>query len=205
MTTTNKPLPKVAVRILEHPGVHSLDKYRGFEWVCWAKDGWTCPDGSDGTKETSLGALETYFVKKLRGPSDTGRTLSLHEVCTKHLSGNQLSTADIHVLKNFLDWSINKIYGGFAFFDHRLFGLDVDSFGEELLKRFDLPADSATEFVAAIADQASGTTEHRGRLLDIARWEAEADEEMDEETEAEMLAKGFFKQATDQPQLPDKD
>mgnify|MGYP001183139782 CR=1 FL=1 len=200
MTTTNKPLPKVAVRILEHPGVHSLDKYRGIEWICWAKDGWSSTDGNDGYKETSLGAIETYFVKKLRGPSDPGRTLSLHEVCTKHLSGNQLNESDIQVLKNFLnEWfesNYLRIFGSRA-----LFSLDVDSFDKDLLKRFDLPADSATEFVAAIADQASGTTEHRSRLLEIARQENEADEEI----EAQMEAEAALKQATDQPQLPDKD
>ena len=58
----NKPLPKIAIRILGHPGIDSLtppgEGIADIHWTCWASDEWSTPNGSDGIRETSLGEIE---------------------------------------------------------------------------------------------------------------------------------------------------
>ena len=72
----NKPLPKTAIRILGRPGIDSLtppgEEIRDVHWKCWALKGWSAPNGIDGSRETSLGSIESW-AKDLRGPEEVGR------------------------------------------------------------------------------------------------------------------------------------
>ena len=173
----DKPLPKTAIRILGRPGIESLTppgkKIGSIHWHCWAAEGWSAPDGSDGYRESSLGWIERW-AKDLRGPTDPGRKRTVLEVVQRHIDSGAISDDDILVLQGYLEEAIPSLFGAMSFFNNRMDSIDEVRIGESLAAAYDIPVESlnAMTLVIAIADRATNSTKHRDAF---ARLEAEVE------------------------------
>lgn len=179
----NKPLPKTAIRILGRPGIDSLTPPEAsvgeVHWRCWAADGWSAPDGSDGYRGSSLAFIERW-AKTLRGPTDPERKRTVLEIVQRHIDSGAVSDDDILVLQGYLEKAISSWCGGFGFTKHRMDSIDEVRLEESLAAAYDIPVKnlSAMMLVIAVADRVTNSTKHRDaftRLLAEAEgWEESA-------------------------------
>ena len=158
----NETLPKTAIRILGRPGIDSLQKPDDdVYWRCWAADGWTDDEGSDGIRETSLGAIESW-AKGLKGPADADRRLSVREILEKGVAGYPLSDNDLEVLRAYLAHFANRRFH-LGFPSSRMDAADGFALDDSLAAQYGIPAEelSVPNLEAAIADQSTDEQQHR--------------------------------------------
>lgn len=177
----DKPLPKTAIRILGHPGIESLERpgegIRDIYWHCWAADGWSAPNGSDGIRETSLGSIESW-AKDLRGPTDPERVPAVAEAVAKHIETGLITDLDLQSLRGYIELGMEKRFGWASQRESsRMDSIDRYEFDESLAKRYKISAErlGAFSLAIAIADEATDTSQYRNLLRKFQRWEREGD------------------------------
>ena len=186
----NKPLPKTAIRILGRPGIESLERpgegIRDIYWSCWASKGWSAFNGSDGIRKTSLGSIESW-AKDLRGPTDPGRVPAVAEAVAKHIETGVITGLDLRSLRSYIERHMPEYTGNLACSTlefQTIIGMDsIDGYelDKSLAKRYKISAERFDAFylAIAIADEATGSNQHRNLLRKHQRWERKREAEIE--------------------------